>query len=68
VTLEDDDGAEQRWRVVGPDEFDLQQNKLSMDSPMARGLLGKRVDDEVAISSPSGQQLYVITAIEYPGA
>jgi transcription elongation factor GreB len=47
VTLEDEDGEEQRWRIVGPDEFDLNSGKLSMDSPMARSLLGKGVDDEV---------------------
>ena len=41
VTLEDEDGEEHHWRIVGPDEFDLSAGKLSMDSPMARSLLGK---------------------------
>ena len=44
VTLEDEDGGEKRWRIVGPDEFDLALGKLSMDSPMARALLGKGLD------------------------
>lgn len=66
VTLEDEDGEEQCWRIVGPDEFDLAAGKLSMDSPMARALLGKRVDDEALVMSPSGQQSYFITRIHYP--
>ena len=65
VTLENDNGEEQVWRVVGPDEFDLGAHKLSMDSPLARALLGKAVDDEVSLASPSGEQHYVIVAISY---
>ena len=65
VTLENDDGEEQVWRVVGPDEFDLGAHKLSMDSPLARALLGKAVDDDISLASPSGEQHYVIVAISY---
>ena len=65
VTMEDEDGAERRYRIVGPDEFDLKQNKLSMDSPMARAMLGKRLDDEVVVQSPAGEQVYYITGIDY---
>jgi transcription elongation factor GreB len=65
VTLEDDTGGERRYRIVGPDEFDLKQGKLSMDSPMARSLLGKRLDDEVVVHSPAGEAVLYITAIEY---
>ena len=65
VTLENDNGEEQVWRVVGPDEFDLGAHKLSMDSPLARALLGKAVDDEISLASPSGEQHYVIVAISY---
>ena len=65
VTLEDDGGEEQIWRVVGPDEFDLGAHKLSMDSPLARALLGKTVDDEISLASPSGEQHYVVVAISY---
>ena len=65
VTLEDEVGEEHRWRIVGPDEFDLGAGKLSMDSPMARSLLGKGLDDEVLVRSPSGEQVYYITAISY---
>lgn len=65
VTLENDSGEEQIWRVVGPDEFDLGAHKLSMDSPLARALLGKAVDDDISLASPSGEQHYVIVAISY---
>lgn len=65
VDLEDDDGNEYHYRIVGPDEFDLRQNKLSMDAPLARALLKKAVDDEVTVQSPSGEKNYYITAIRY---
>lgn len=65
VALEDENGEEKRWRVVGPDEFDLNNGKLSMDSPLARALLGKRLDDEIRVHSPSGEQVYYITGIQY---
>jgi transcription elongation factor GreB len=65
VTLEDEAGEEQRWRIVGPDEFDLGARKLSMDSPMARSLLGKRLDDEVSVRTPAGEKAYYITGISY---
>ena len=65
VTLEDETGEEHRWRIVGPDEFDLRAGKLSMDSPMARSLLGKGLDDEVLVRSPSGEQVYYVIDISY---
>ncbi len=65
VVLEAEDGTEQSWRIVGPDEFDVSSGKLSMDSPMARALLGKAIDDEISVQSPSGEQHYVITEIRY---
>lgn len=68
VTLEDEAGQEQHWRIVGPDEFDLAAGKLSMDSPMARSLLGKQLDDEITVSSPAGERVYYVTAISYAPA
>jgi transcription elongation factor GreB len=68
VTLEDEAGEEHRWRIVGPDEFDLREGRLSMDSPMARSLLGKRLDDEIRVASPAGEKCYYVTAISYGGA
>ncbi len=65
VTLEGDDGEQQHYRIVGPDEFDLKAGKLSMDSPLARSLLGKRLNDEVTVRSPAGEQTLYIVAIRY---
>ena len=65
VTLENEAGEEQHWRIVGPDEFDLNTNKLSIDSPLARSLLGKCIDDEIQVQSPAGEQVYYVTGIRY---
>jgi transcription elongation factor GreB len=67
ITLEDDQGAESCHRIVGPDEFDLAPGYISMDSPLARALLGKRLDDEVHVETPTGRRLFVILAIDYTG-
>ena len=65
VTLEDDDGAEKRYRIVGPDELDLRQNLISIDSPLARALVGKALDAEVRLQTPAGEQRWYIVEIEY---
>lgn len=65
VTLEDEEGIEYQWRVVGPDEFDLAAGKLSMDSPLAKAMLGKGLDDEISVQSPSGKKTYYVIAVSY---
>ncbi len=65
VTLEDDDGKELQYRIVGPDEFDATQRLISMDSPLARALFKKAVDDEITIEVPGGRRSYVVMAIDY---
>ncbi len=66
VTLEDDDtGEEKTYQIVGPDEFDVSASRISMDSPLARSLLGKQVDDEITVERPDGQKTFFISAIEY---
>ncbi|MFN2360028.1 MAG: transcription elongation factor GreB [Marinobacter sp.] len=65
VTIENEAGDESTYRLVGPDEFDLSRGYLSIDSPMARALLGKRIDDEVSVHTPDGWNHVVITAIRY---
>lgn len=66
VELEDEDGGLRRHRIVGPDEFDMAPGYISMDSPLSRALLGRRLDDEVHIALPGGgRQTLVITAIAY---
>lgn len=65
VTLEDEDGREQRHRIVGPDEFDMQAGYISMDAPLARALMRKGLDDEVRVELPGGARSFVIVAITY---
>ncbi|ARN74804.1 transcription elongation factor GreB [Oceanicoccus sagamiensis] len=65
VTVEDEDGKEQTYRIVGPDEFDLSQGKLSMDSPLAKALLGKSVEDEVVFKTPEGERELYISKVKY---
>ena len=65
VELENEAGEALHLRIVGPDEIDPKQQHISIDSPMARALLGKRLDDEVCVQVPGGEHLYWITAIHY---
>jgi transcription elongation factor GreB len=65
VTVEDADGSETLYRIVGPDEIDAKRNWISIDSPLARGLLGARRDDEIGVETPGGRRTLVIVAIDY---
>lgn len=66
VTLEDEDGEMARYRIVGPDELDLKQNLISIDSPLARALVGKSLDAEVRVSTPTGIKTWYLVEIDYP--
>ncbi|QSP95378.1 transcription elongation factor GreB [Marinobacter salinisoli] len=65
VTIEDEEGEEQVYRLVGADEFDLTKRYLSINSPMARALIGKRLDEEVSVRTPEGWKTVVIAGIQY---
>ncbi len=65
VTIEVEGAALRRHRIVGPDEFDREPGYISMDSPLGRALIGKRVGDGVELALPAGLQSVSITAIEY---
>lgn len=65
VTIEDIHGTYKNYRIVGPDEIDLKKNFISIDSPLARALLGHRVDDGIEVNTPEGKKQYYITAINY---
>ena len=66
VSLEDDAGSVSRYRIVGPDEFDAEPGYISMDSPLARVLMKKGIDDEVTVEVPGGgSRTYVIVQVEY---
>jgi transcription elongation factor GreB len=65
VRLEDEEGLEIEFRIVGPDEIDAARRHVSMDSPLARMLMGRRRDDEVTAEVPGGRRTFVVTEIRY---
>ena len=66
VEIEDDDTREiVTYQIVGEYKSDIKNNKLSVSSPLAKGLINKSVDDVVEINSPKGQKSYTIKSIKY---
>ncbi|HBT83280.1 MAG TPA: transcription elongation factor GreB [Desulfuromonas sp.] len=65
VRLENPDGDEVVYRLVGPDEFDPKKGWISIDSPMGKALLGKAEGDEVLVRRPAGNALFTVLAISY---
>ncbi|GAB1264295.1 transcription elongation factor GreA [Aurantivibrio infirmus] len=53
------------YQIVGDDEADVKANKISINSPIARGLIGKFVGDEVAIQTPAGEVYYEIEKVQH---
>ncbi len=65
VELENDEGALHRYRIVGPDEIDTKLGHITIDSPMARALIGKQEDDDILVNTPSGEMAWTIVRIQY---
>ena len=65
VTVEDEDGERARYRLVGPDEFDVSRGWISVRSPMGRALLGKQEGDDVEVVRPRGAASFEIVAVQY---
>ena len=65
VDLIDDDYQEQTYRIVGADEFDPARSWISIDSPIARALIGKAIDDTVEVQTPSGLIGLTVVQIKY---
>lgn len=65
VTVEDQSGKTECYRIVGPDEFDVAKSWISMDSPMARALMKKSLDDEIEVDLPGGKKSFFIADIQY---
>ncbi len=63
VTLEDEDGRVHVYRVVGPDEIDAEKRWISMDSPVGKALLSRRLGDEVTLRRPKGDLLCEIIGV-----
>ncbi|HAI60217.1 MAG TPA: transcription elongation factor GreB [Xanthomonadaceae bacterium] len=66
LTIErDDTGAQATWRIVGPDEIDAAKGWISIDSPLARAALGKRIDDGFDAELPGGLARFLVVDVRY---
>ena len=65
MELEDEEGNIKQYRIVGCDEFDPAKNWISIDSPVARAVIGKGIDDEVSVVTPSGRVTLYVNRIWY---
>jgi transcription elongation factor GreB len=63
VTIEDEDGNQACYRIVGPDEWDSKQGEISVESPMATALLGKQVGEDVEVQRPGGATCFLIVRV-----
>jgi transcription elongation factor GreB len=65
VTVENEDGESVTYQIVGADEFNVQKGKISWKSPVAKALLGKKVDDEIVIKKPASEETVIILDIQF---
>jgi len=66
VTVVDEESDEEaRYRIVGQDESDIAEGRLSVASPMARAMIGKSVGDQIEVDAPGGARYYEIVKIDY---
>ncbi len=65
VTVEDEDGKKLVYRIVGEDEIDINQRKISWVSPVAKALLSKKIGEETVVQRPTGETVLTIRKIEY---
>jgi transcription elongation factor GreB len=65
VTLEDEDGGRMTYRIVGPDEADAKAGRVSVESPLARALLGREEGDSVVVERPRGPSEYTVLEVRY---
>ncbi|HSD70934.1 MAG TPA: GreA/GreB family elongation factor, partial [Woeseiaceae bacterium] len=65
VDVSDEFGVSYSYRIVGPDEANAKSSAISLDSPLARALLGKRIDDEVVVTIGGKSTTLNVVAIRY---
>jgi transcription elongation factor GreB len=66
ITLENEDtGQKVTYQIVGPDETDTKEGRISVESPVARALLGKKQGDSVTVTRPMGEVDFTVLAIRY---
>ena len=67
VTVEDEDGAEKTYEIVGKDEIDANSGRISYLSPLGRALIGCEEGDEVSFTAPGGRRTLALVEVSYPG-
>jgi transcription elongation factor GreB len=67
VTVEDEEGAERTYRLVGPDEFDVARGHISVEAPLGRALLGRREGDKARVERPAGRASLTVVAVSWTG-
>lgn len=65
VTLLDDDDKPVRYQIVGPYEADAKIGRISYNSPLGKALIGRKVNDEIEVTVPSGDKFYLVQSIEF---
>ncbi|WP_309895796.1 GreA/GreB family elongation factor [Archangium sp.] len=65
VTLEDEEGVETTYRLVGVDEADVRAGRLGIESPLARALLGRELGESVRVERPRGDVEYTVVRVTY---
>lgn len=65
VEIENEEGEVKKFRIVGPDEIYDRKDYISIDSPMARALIKKQVDDEFEVATPQGKKQWYVNSIDY---
>ena len=65
TVIDEDDDSEMTFQIVGEDEADIKEKRLSVGSPLARALIGKQVGDEVEVVTPSGGKFYELLKVKY---
>jgi transcription elongation factor GreA len=65
VDVEDGDGEKTTWQIVGEDEADIKERRISVSSPLARGLIGKESGESTEVQTPGGLKRYEILDVRY---
>ena len=65
VEVEDEAGEKATWQIVGEDEADIKEGRISVSSPIARGLIGKEAGESVDVQTPGGVKRYEIIDVRY---
>jgi transcription elongation factor GreA len=66
ITVVDEDTDEKNsYQIVGPDEADIREKRLSITSPLARAVIGKKVGDTVEVTTPNGSKSYEIVKVAF---